>query len=232
MKSSQPTAIILAGGLGTRLRPLISDLPKPMAPVNGKPFLHYIFQYLLRQNITDVILSVGYKHESIQSYFGSEYLGIKIRYSIEHEPLGTGGGIKQAFELIDNEAFVLNGDTYFDVNLAELRTFYVQSKSDLVLALKSLTHFDRYGTVRMDPHHRITEFCEKKFMPRGLINGGIYFFKKKLFEQLNTPDKFSFETDVLEKYSATLHFGGKVFDGFFIDIGIPEDYQKAQHEFK
>src|ERR1700739_1496243 len=100
MDASNYPAIVLAGGLGTRLRSVINDLPKPMAPVNGKPFLHYIFQYLKSEQIKDVILSVGYKHEVIKDFFGEEYLGIKVRYSIEEEPLGTGGGIKQAFALI------------------------------------------------------------------------------------------------------------------------------------
>src|ERR1017187_8088006 len=100
MGSKNYPAIILAGGLGTRLRPVIQDLPKPMAPVNGKPFVHYIFQYLVKQQVSEVILSVGFKHETIREFFGSEYAGIKIQYSVEDEPLGTGGGIKQAFDLI------------------------------------------------------------------------------------------------------------------------------------
>src|SRR5258706_15318901 len=113
MKSEIP-AIILAGGLGTRLRGVVSDLPKSMAPVNGKPFLHYIFRYLVKQNISEVVLSVGYKHETIRDFFASEYLGITIQYAIEAEPLGTGGGIKKAFQSVDDFAFVLNGDTFFD----------------------------------------------------------------------------------------------------------------------
>ncbi|MBL0309161.1 MAG: nucleotidyltransferase family protein [Bacteroidetes bacterium] len=232
MNATKSVAIILAGGLGTRLRSVISDLPKPMAPVNGKPFLHYIFQYLAKNQISETILSVGYKHETIKEYFGEEYLGIKIRYSIEEEPLGTGGGIKKAFDMVQDEAYVLNGDTFFDVDLSALRNFYFQSNSDLVLSLKKLSNFDRYGTVELDANNRVTEFCEKKFMTEGLVNGGVYFFRKNLFAQVEVSEKFSFEKDVLEKYSSSLKFSGKAFDGYFIDIGIPEDYQKAQHEFK
>jgi D-glycero-alpha-D-manno-heptose 1-phosphate guanylyltransferase len=223
--------IILAGGLGTRLRPVISDLPKPMAPVNGKPFLHYLFQYLTRYEISEAILSVGYRHEAIADFFGNEYLGIKVQYSIEEEPLGTGGAIKKAFELADDCAYVLNGDTFFDVNLNELNAFYIRSNGDIALALKEMVNFDRYGTVSLNGSGRITQFTEKKFLKKGLINGGVYFMEKRIFRQVETAEKFSFEKDVLEKYVGQLNFTGKVFNGYFIDIGIPEDYQRAQSDF-
>ena len=225
-------AIVLAGGLGTRLRSVIQDIPKPMAPVNGKPFLHYIFQYLKQEQIREVILSVGYKHETIEDFFGNEYLGIKVQYSVEEEPLGTGGGIKQAFGLIDGPAYVLNGDTFFGVNLHTLSDYYFDSNSDMVLALKHLQNFDRYGTVQLDAQNRITKFDEKKLVAEGYINGGIYFFDKTLLSRVETGNKFSFEKEILEKYTGELKFGGKVFNGYFIDIGIPEDYNKAQHDFK
>src|SRR3954470_16040211 len=124
-------AIILAGGLGTRLRSVISDLPKPMAPVNGFPFLHYLFLYLHRQGITDVVLSVGYRSEAIRAFFGEKYNRINIQYSVEEEPLGTGGGIAQAMAMVDSDAFVLNGDTFFDINLSELCDFYAEHNADI-----------------------------------------------------------------------------------------------------
>lgn len=232
MNEATPVAIILAGGLGTRLRSVIADLPKPMAAVNGKPFLHYLFQYLSKQGITQVVLAVGYKYEPIRDFFGIQYMGIKIQYSVEKEPLGTGGAIKKAFDLVEDEAYVLNGDTFFDVHLSDLRVFYFQTGSHMVLSLKPLQNFDRYGTVQVDRQNRITEFCEKKFMTEGLINGGVYFFRKHLFSQMNTAEKFSFENEVLERYASSLKFSGKIFDNYFIDIGIPEDYERAQHEFK
>jgi len=231
VKSKSSPAIILAGGLGTRLRPVISDLPKPMAPVNGKPFLHNIFQYLVRQQINEVVLSVGYKNEVIQNFFGDNYAGIAIKYSVEIEPLGTGGGIKQAFELVNDFAFVINGDTFFDVELAALKEFYGHSNCDMALSLKQLQNFDRYGTVKLDKEQRIQEFTEKQLMSEGLINGGVYYLSKKLFDKVEVSNKFSLEKDVLEKYVHTLKFYGKTFGGYFIDIGIPEDYQKAQHDF-
>lgn len=224
--------IILAGGLGTRLRSVIQDLPKPMAPVNGKPFLHYIFQYLSKQGISHVILSVGYKHESIKDFFGSSYLDIAIEYSVEEEPLGTGGGIKQAFDLVQQEAFVLNGDTFFDVDLRELKQFSNHTNADIAMSLKQMSNFDRYGIVVRDELDRAQSFEEKRFTESGFINGGAYLIQKKLFDKIEVVQKFSFEKDVLEKYVRSLNFFGKEFDGYFIDIGIPEDYNKAQIDFK
>jgi D-glycero-alpha-D-manno-heptose 1-phosphate guanylyltransferase len=231
-------AIVLAGGLGTRLRSVISDMPKPMAPVSGKPFLHYIFLYLQRQRITDVVLSVGYKSDMIQEFFGSKYSGMNIRYAVEHEPLGTGGGIVQAMAMIDSDAFVLNGDTFFDVDLSELYTFSRKHKADIALALRCMQHFDRYGTVEVGNQDRILQFHEKKYRDDGLINGGVYVVSKDLFKKVEEeedaplPQKFSFEKDILEKYLVPLHYHGKEYNGYFIDIGIPEDYQKAQEDFK
>ena len=231
-------AIVLAGGLGTRLRSVISDIPKPMAPVSGKPFLHYIFLYLQKQSIRDVVLSVGYRSEAIQEFFGSKYADINIRYAIENEPLGTGGGIAQAMAMIDTDSFVLNGDTFFDVDLSELYEFYQKAHCDIALALKRMYHFDRYGTVEVGNQDRVLQFHEKQYRAEGLINGGVYVLSKDLFKKVEEieesplPQKFSFEKDILEKHLLPLHYHGKEFKGYFIDIGIPEDYQKAQEDFK
>ncbi len=231
-------AIVLAGGLGTRLRSVISDMPKPMAPVSGKPFLHYIFVYLQKQGIKEAILSVGYKHEMIEEFFGHSYLGINISYALELEPLGTGGGIKQALDIAQSDAFVLNGDTFFDVNLSALHTFHQIKNSDLSLSLKRMERFDRYGTVALDADARVLQFNEKQYREEGLINGGVYLLNKDLFKKIEQQegqklaDKFSFEKDVMEKHLKNLHFYGREFEGYFIDIGIPEDYQKAQEDFK
>ena len=236
--SSGIPAIILAGGLGTRLRSVISDLPKPMAPVAGQPFLHYIFLYLQKQGITDVVLSVGYKSEVIKEFFGDKYAGINIRYAVENEPLGTGGGIRQAMSLIDSDAYVLNGDTFFDVDLTDLYEFYTMRSSDIALALKRMHHFDRYGTVEIGNQDRVLQFQEKRYKAEGLINGGVYVINKDLFKKAEAiegtilPHRFSFEKDILEKHILPLHYQGKEFGGYFIDIGIPEDYDRAQTDFK
>ena len=236
--SSGIPAIILAGGLGTRLRSVISDLPKPMAPVAGQPFLHYIFLYLQKQGITDVVLSVGYKSEVIKEFLGDKYAGINIRYAVENEPLGTGGGIRQAMSLIDSDAYVLNGDTFFDVDLKDLYEFYTMRSSDIALALKRMHHFDRYGTVEIGNQDRVLQFQEKRYKAEGLINGGVYVINKNLFKKVEEIEdtilsqRFSFEKDILEKHLLPLHYQGKEFGGYFIDIGIPEDYERAQTDFK
>ncbi len=199
-----------------------------MAPINGKPFLHYIFKELLHQKIKRVVLSVGHLKEIIQDFFCDSYLGIDIQYAIEHEPLGTGGGIKHAFSFVEDDAFILNGDTFFDIDLSKLKN----EKSDISIALKPMFNFDRYGTVELNDENRIISFNEKKQCEDGLINGGVYYFKKSLFDKIETTNKFSFEKDILEKHITDLQIQGTIFDNYFIDIGIPEDYNKAQEDFK
>lgn len=218
----------MAGGFGTRLSSVVKDVPKPMAPINDKPFLHYIFKELQHQNIQQVVLSVGHLKEVIQDFFQDKYLGISIQYAIENEPLGTGGGIKNAFSLVDDDAFVLNGDTYFDIELLKLKN----EQTDISIALKPMFEFDRYGTVELNNESSIISFNEKKYCAHGLINGGIYYFKKSLFDKIETAKKFSFEKDILEKHLSDLNIQGKVFDNYFIDIGIPEDYEKAKIDFR
>lgn len=222
-------AIVLAGGLGTRLRGVINDLPKPMAMINGKPFLHYVLLYLTQQKVKKAILSVGYKANIIEAYFGDKYLDVELVYCKEEEPLGTGGGIKKAFEYTPDFAWVLNGDTFFDINLQQLSDFHFETKADVSLALKQMENFDRYGTVEMHAN-RIVKFEEKKPLAEGLINGGVYFFNKTMLDRVEEK-KFSFEKEVLEKYVSVCQINGKAYRNYFIDIGIPEDYTKAQLDF-
>ena len=224
------TAIILAGGLGTRLKSVINDLPKPMAMINSKPFLHYVFLYLTRQQISKAILSVGYKSPIIEAYFGDKYLDVEIVYSKEEEPLGTGGGIKKAFQLVDDFAYVLNGDTFFDIDLNVLSKFHLEAAADISLALKPMQRFDRYGTVEMK-EERIIKFEEKKPVEEGLINGGVYFLNREMLDRVES-GKFSFEKEVLEKYVSVRQINGRIFKDYFIDIGVPEDYSLAQIDFK
>ncbi len=198
-----------------------------MAPINGKPFLHYIFKELQHQKITDVVLSVGHLKEVVQDFFQYSYLGIQIQYAIEEIPLGTGGGIKNAFEYIDNDAYVLNGDTFFDIPLHRLKN----ENADISIALKLMYQFDRYGTVELNENNKIIAFNEKQPCESGLINGGIYYLRKSLFDRIETGIQFSFEKDILEKHLKDITIQGIVFDNYFIDIGIPEDYRKAQTDF-
>ncbi|EJB5882228.1 nucleotidyltransferase family protein [Campylobacter coli] len=221
-------AIVLAGGLGTRLRSVVQDLPKPMAPINGKPFLAFVVEYLKKQGITEIILSVSYKYELIQEYFKDEFHGMKIRYNIEKELLGTGGAIKDALKFVKNEAYVLNGDTFFDIDLSKLKL----NGSKICLALKQMNDFDRYGTVNVDGQGFVISFEEKIFKTQGLINGGIYLLTKDIFNEFDLEKKFSFEEFLQENYKK-LKARAKIFDDYFIDIGIPQDYILFcdKHEF-
>ncbi|ELK3773788.1 nucleotidyltransferase family protein [Campylobacter jejuni] len=212
-------AIILCGGLGTRLKSVIKDIPKPMAPINDKPFLEFIFEYLKKQGIKEVILAVSYKYEVIQEYFKDEFLDIKIKYSIEKEPLGTGGAIKEALKFIKNEAYVLNGDTFFDIDLSKLKL----NGSKICFALKQMNDFDRYGTVNINKQGFVLSFEEKIFKKQGLINGGIYLLTKDIFNKFDLEKKFSFEEFLQENYEK-LKAKAHIFDDYFIDIGVPEDY--------
>lgn len=223
--------------MGTRLRTVVADVPKPMAPVAGKPFLHYQFLYLKKQGIERVILSVGYLSHVVEDYFGDSYEGISIQYSIEDEPLGTGGAIKKAIEKAQQDCFVLNGDTFFDVSLSTVLDNHISQNADATLALSHQTNFDRYGSVDVDTFKRVNAFKEKQFMREGWINGGVYLLSHKLFDKVNAvrgsilPQKFSFETEVLEQCVHQLHFAASLHKNYFIDIGIPEDYARANQTF-
>jgi len=226
-------AIVLAGGLGTRLRSVLKDLPKPMAPVGGRPFLEYLLRYLQQNGIEKVILSVGYKWEVIKAYFGDSFEGIKIVYSVENEPLGTGGAIKKSLFFVNSsDVFILNGDTLFNIDLKEFFAFHKKKRSVLSIALKAMSQFDRYGNVKIDNNNRIVSFEEKGYYESGLINGGIYLLNKDFFMDLDWKDKFSFEKDFLEKYYKFYEFYGLPFNSYFIDIGVPEDYEKAKRDFE
>ena len=220
-------AIVLAGGFGTRLRHVVPDVPKPMAPVCDKPFLEYILNYLSNNGITRVVLATGYKHEVIEAYFGVQYKNIEIIYSVEDTPLFTGGAIKKALHSCKGEyVYVINGDTFFDVDLASMFQFHIEQHADLTIAMKHMTDFERYGTLELEGN-KITGFREKQKTAEGYINGGIYLMRRDLLEQI-VEEKFSFESDFMEKKVNELSFAAFESNGYFIDIGIPEDYAKAQ----
>jgi len=223
-------AIILAGGFGTRLAHIIQDVPKPMALVCDKPFLEYNFDYLKKNNIKKVILAVSYKRESIISYFRNNYNGIEIEYSIEKSPLGTGGGIKQALQLCSDEnVYIINGDSFFDVDLTKMMEFHCQNNADITIATKRMCKFERYGTIDVSKDE-ITSFNEKQYTESGLISGGIYLVKKSIFTRLNKTN-FSIEKNVFENEALGLKMFSFESDGYFIDIGVPEDYYRAQKDF-
>lgn len=225
-------AIILAGGLGTRLRAAVPGLPKSMAPVSGQPFLAYIIDALRMQGIERFVFSLGYKADVIQNFLKTAYPTLHYKTVTEEDPLGTGGAIQFALpECITDTVLVANGDTLFKVDVWGFEKVHIANGSECTLALKPMQNFDRYGVVETD-NAVILSFKEKQFYKEGLINGGLYLINKNRFLQRALPKKFSFETDYLQKFVPERTFYGSVQNGYFIDIGIPHDYEQAQKDFQ
>ncbi|MCH3951218.1 MAG: nucleotidyltransferase family protein [Acidaminococcus sp.] len=225
-------AVILAGGFGTRLRSVVKDLPKPMAPINGQPFLKFQLDYLRKFSVTRVVLAVGYKSKVIKDYFGNRYYDIDLVYSVESTPLKTGGALKKALTLCrEDSVLVLNGDTFFDVDLKALQDFQKQNKADIVISIKEMKEFNRYGTIKFDEQFRITGFEEKKPCKCGYINGGVYLIQRNIFRDFPL-SVFMLEKDFLERKVIEKKITAFLSKGYFIDIGVPEDYRKAILDFK
>jgi len=222
--------VVLAGGFGTRLASVVSDVPKPMAPVAGRPFLERLLDRLARQGIRRVILAVGYKHEVIEAHFGRRYAGMAIAYSLEETPLGTGGALRQAFEVEQLErAFALNGDTFCTLNLPLLAAAHRHAGTAATLSLVRVEDAGRYGAVDLDGEGRIAAFREKNPQPApGLINAGIYALERRVFDLAPPTACFSFERDILQAQARSVSFAGYPAQASFIDIGVPEDYRRAQ----
>jgi D-glycero-alpha-D-manno-heptose 1-phosphate guanylyltransferase len=245
-------AIILAGGLGTRLRPAVPDLPKCMAPVAGRPFIGYVTDYFRQQGIEKFIFALGYKSSYFDEFFRASFPDGGYEVSLEDEPLGTGGAIRQACGLgKEKTVLILNGDTFFRIGLESLSVFHEDRRADCSLCLKPMENFDRFGVVELDTDGRVTRFREKQYYNSGLINGGVYALDREAFLRGRWPPVFSFEKDYLEQVvgdrrmgdqvagdraAADLVAGDRLFglvqDKYFIDIGIPEDYRRVQEEFK
>ena len=205
-----------------------------MALINDKPFLEYLLNFLTGQGIQKIILSVGYKREMIQDYFKVRYKQVTISYAIEEEPLGTGGGILNALEQVEGDSvFALNGDSMFRIDLQAMQHLHQKTGADLTMALRYLDDTSRYGTVRIDNEKRVTGFFEKnQDSEPGYINGGIYLINKNFMVSSSFGKKFSIEKDCFEKCYNNSKIFGYPARGYFLDIGIPEDYMKAQDEFK
>ncbi|MDR1763306.1 MAG: HAD-IIIA family hydrolase, partial [Dysgonamonadaceae bacterium] len=228
-------AVILAGGMGTRLRSVVADVPNCMASVAGKPFLEYLVDSLQNAGFDHIILSLGYKHEAVEEWVEAQRSEgakeqMRISFVVESEPLGTGGAVKFALQKAsENEVFILNGDTFLDLDYAAMLAFHRQSGATATLALKKMQNFERYGRVEIDNQNRIVRFAEKQHCIEGLINAGVYVINRDVLTAL--PEKFSIEKDFFEKNVETGSLSGFQTDGYFIDIGIPEDYEKAQKDF-
>jgi D-glycero-alpha-D-manno-heptose 1-phosphate guanylyltransferase len=218
-------AIILAGGMGTRLRGVIQDVPKPMAPVGGKPFLEYLLLQLKKWEIVEIVLSVGYKKDIIKAWFGNgSQIGMHITYSEENEPLGTGGALKQAISSNDDPYFiVMNGDSYFDINFSDLIIYHASKPSITTISLAFVKDKGRYGSVEINDEGSVVNFQKESPNGSGLINGGIYLLDRNIVTYI-PEGPISLEGDILPLIKKEKRLYGKVFDGFFLDMGLPEDY--------
>lgn len=225
-------AVLLAGGLGTRLRSVVSDRPKPMALIGDKPFMEYVTHELARHGITEIIFAVGYKGSMVEEYFkdGKDF-GVKVSYAYEETLLGTAGAIKNAGKYItEDRFFVLNADTFYQLDYNRLVQLGHERNLDMALVLREVDDVSRYGQAVLTDGW-LTSFNEKtEEHRRGAINGGVYLIKRELLEDI-PEGKVSLENEMIPKWLEEKRaLGGIVNDGYFIDIGIPEDYFKFQQD--
>lgn len=226
-------AIVLAGGFGTRLRHVVPNVCKPMAPVASKPFLTYVLDQLDEAGFAHVTIADGYKSEQIETYFQGTYKGLELSYSTETNPLLTGGAVKKALGLCENkEVFILNGDTYFDANFEEMgKALASNQDARAVISIRHMFNFDRYGVLDLNPDGTVSKFNEKKAVAEGFINGGVYLLRHDTL--VTEPEVFSLENDYFSEIviKEPHSIATAVSAGEFIDIGVPEDYFRAQDMF-
>lgn len=224
------TAIVLAGGMGTRLRSAVPDLPKPMAPIHGRPFLEHQMDYWIGQGVSRFVVSVGYMKEVIMHHFGTSYRGTLLTYAIEDNPLGTGGGLLLAAQGLNEPFLVLNGDTFFEVDLNELLKFHAGHASEWTFSLFRANEVGRYMGMDVKADGEIVSLKSGTGKPGRLANGGVYLINPSVLAKTKfVPDhKLSLEEDLIPAFIAQ---GGKLygleFPGSFIDIGVPQDYFRA-----
>ena len=227
-------AVLLAGGLGTRLRSVVNDRPKPMALIEDKPFMEYVVKQLIHYGITEIIFAVGYKGSMVEDYFGDgSQWGIRVSYAYEEELLGTAGAIKNAGKFVTEEMFfVLNADTFYQINSNRFIALMKNSDIDMALVLRKVPDVSRYGQATL-LDGRLTSFDEKvEEVREGTINGGFYLIKHSLLDTI-PEGKVSLEHDMIPKWlSQGIKIGGIVNDGYFIDIGVPEDYYRFIEDVK
>lgn len=222
-------AIVLAGGFGTRLRQVVPDLPKPMAPIAGRPFLEILLKTLARKGFTRVVLSLGFMSEKIIAHFGNNYEGMELVYEVEAQPLGTGGAIRAALaRCAADHVFVFNGDTYLDLEVDALERLW-QSDHHPVIVVREVPDTARFGRVEMHDG-RVIAFLEKGLAGPGLINAGCYVLPKDALDAFPLNKPFSIETEFFIESLQRIRFDGFVTHGRFIDIGVPDDYALAQTE--
>jgi D-glycero-alpha-D-manno-heptose 1-phosphate guanylyltransferase len=232
---SDVPVIILVGGLGTRLRPVVSDRPKALARIGEKTILDLIIEHLSQQGFRHYICSVGYMKGMVKEHVFLQDYGhqLHLSFSEEDEPLGTGGAIKRAMNLTSQEpVLVLNGDTFFPIDYRGFVANHFATGADASLGLKIMEgDTSRYGTVELNESGRIIRFVEKhsgQATPH--VSAGVYMLDADIFADKDLPDKFSIEKDFFEKHMHTTHIVGVPFTEYFIDIGTPESYEQAQRE--
>ena len=222
-------AIILAGGLGTRLRAVVPDVPKPMAPIAGRPFLEILLTSLARKGFSRVVLSLYFMAEKVSAYFGDEFAGMQLAYVIEDQPLGTGGAVRVTMASCHNDhIYVFNGDTYLDLEVAEVEKQWQQQRSPIIVG-REVEDTARYGRLTV-ADGKVCGFAEKGTAGAGLINAGCYVLNAGQLDQFTPNTAFSLEADYLTQAVQHTPFALFVTQGKFIDIGIPQDYQRAQIE--
>jgi D-glycero-alpha-D-manno-heptose 1-phosphate guanylyltransferase len=225
-------AIVLAGGLGTRLRGVVDDVPKPMAPVQGRPFLALVLDQLVGAGFQSAVLAVGYRHQAIRAQFGEDYRGLTLRYSVESKPLGTGGAIRMACaQTSAQHIFALNGDTYLELDFQAMLSSHLRFAAELSMAICHVPDVARYGALRLRDE-TVQGFLEKGRSGPGWINAGTYILAPALRARLSPAGAFSFEHDLLGPEVASIRPRAFRCSGRFIDIGIPDDYARAQTLFQ
>ncbi|TAK43820.1 MAG: D-glycero-D-manno-heptose 1-phosphate guanosyltransferase [Betaproteobacteria bacterium] len=223
-------AIVLAGGLGTRLRQRVPEVPKAMAPVAGRPFLSYLLDRLIAGGVLEIVLALGYRADPIMAHFGSTYRNAALTYLVEREPLGTGGAVAHAVSSLGEEpVLVQNGDTFVDIAYDGLLKWYQQAPVDMAMVLAKVPDTSRYGAVLVE-RDRVRGFAEKGRAGDGYINAGVYVIRPAVIARFGLAGRFSLETDLLQRHCAALSPAAYFTAAFFIDIGVPEDYERAQRE--
>lgn len=227
------TAVILAGGFGTRLRAVVSDRQKTVAEVNGRPFLHYLLDQLVSAGCRQAILCTGYMAGNVQELLGSTHGDMSLAYSVEQEPLGTGGALRLALPLLTSDpVLALNGDSYCDVDLKQFARHHSEQQAPASLVLKNVNDISRYGAVDMTANGDVTRFEEKGTRQgNGLINAGIYLLSRQIIASMPEGTPLSLEREIFPGLIGN-GLQGFACNGKFIDIGVPEDYHAAADFFK
>ena len=220
-------AIILAGGFGTRLREMVPNLPKPMAPIAGRPFLEILLLSLSRKGFTRVILSLGFMAVEISEYFGRRFAGVDLVYVVEDRPLGTGGAVRLALSICEEDhVFTFNGDTFLDLEVGEIEQLWKNNGHPIIVG-RQVSDTERYGRLLIEDNN-VKGFTEKGMGGPGLINAGCYVFDRRQLDCFRLNEMFSLESEFLSNLVVQTEVDVFVTEGLFIDIGIPSDYILAQ----